>query len=81
MEASVDNDIVDLITARATAKDGAFVTKYEVKMRRRIYDFLNEKGHYCYHEGFRHVNLLDANRLEFQFQANYDRAKRIVKDD
>jgi hypothetical protein len=65
LEASVTDDISDLVTTEIDKDASGLVRRFELKMKRRVYNRLVENGKSSSHQGYRHVDLLDSSRLEY----------------
>lgn len=46
-----------------------------IRLMQRVYEQLQERGHYELHEGFRHINIREVNRLDFENQRFYESLK------
>ncbi len=77
LKASVDDSIPDLITTPTTKDAQGFVTEMSLLMRKNVYEKLVSRGTAGTHEGFRHIELLDANRLSFHDKMNYQQVKAL----
>jgi hypothetical protein len=79
LEAVVDEDFcrkrMELVTTTAERNPNGFVLSMVVSMMQGVYEAVVERGRYEFHEGFRHINLLDANRLDFFDASNYEQLK------
>ena len=71
LEAAIDDAINDRIKTSGTKNDEGNFILYRLLMKRREYESFNERRTYGLHEGFRHVNLIDANNLDFNDKLNY----------
>lgn len=61
----------ELIVTTAQKTPKGIVSSMHISMMQRIYDEIIEKGRYELHEGYRHINLLDATRLDFFYEFLY----------
>lgn len=61
LEASVENEIKKIATSGEKDKEGIFMTKFYIKISPREYQTLKEKRTAGTHDGFRHIELLDAS--------------------
>jgi len=64
LEASVDDEMKDRIKTSGERDEEGFMTWFHIKMNRREYESLKERGTGGTHEGFRHIELLDASNIE-----------------
>lgn len=80
LEVMIDDSIDDLIITDLEKDDSEmFITSYTVKMRSSIYHKFLHRNTYGVHEGFRHVNLRNANCLDgIGEKMNYNNAKASV---
>lgn len=75
LEAAVDNELCKMeLIATTTQKE-----TISISIMRRVYDSLIERGKYELHEGYRHINLQDANRLDFSQEMLYEELKTLSK--
>lgn len=71
LEVMVDNETNDRIkTDCEKDKEGNFLW-YSLKMRQRDYNQFEERRVYGLHEGSRHVNLIDVNKMDFSDGFNF----------
>ena len=79
LECVVDEEIckkrMELIVTTTQRIPNGAVSSMLVSMMQRIYDALIERGRYELHEGYRHINLLDASRLDFSNESFYEDLK------
>lgn len=64
LKASIDDEMEDLIKTSGEKDEEGFMTWFHIKMNRRKYETLKEKRTSGIHEGFRHIELLDASNIE-----------------
>lgn len=64
LEASIDEKIGDRIKISGEKNDKGFFTQFHIKLNQREYETLAERRTWGTHEGFRHIELLDANNVE-----------------
>lgn len=64
LEASVDDEMRDRIKTSGEKDEEGFFTRFHIKLNRREYETLVERRTGGMHEGFRHIELLDASNVE-----------------
>jgi len=64
LEASVDDEIEDRIKTSGEKDEEGFMTWIHIKMNKERYETLIGKRTSGIHDGFRHVELLDASNIE-----------------
>jgi hypothetical protein len=77
LETSIDDKISDEIVTSIKRNETSLVMSLHLQMKLRKYLELKEKGTAGVHEGYRHIELLDANRLSVSDKSNYDQMKRL----
>jgi len=78
LEASVDNKMEDRIKTSGEKDEEGFFTQFHIKLNRREYETLLERRTGGIHEGFRHIELLDAGNIEnldFRDRSSYRQLK------
>jgi len=75
LKASIDDNISDLMTTNTIKNKEGLVTEMSLLMRRNIYEKLKTRKTAGMHEGFRHIELLDANNLMFHNKSSYGQIK------
>ena len=76
LEASINNEIDDRIKTSATVDDSGLKSWFHLEFRLREYAQLVETGSLQIHEGFRHICVFDASRIDelnLLNKANYER--------
>jgi hypothetical protein len=74
LEATINDNIHDLIETSANRDEEEILTWLILKMKTKGYEIFIKNGSYISHEGFRHIYLKDASRsdvLNFSDQINY----------
>ncbi len=71
LEVAIDDMIYDRIKTSGIKNEDEDFTLYCLLMKRREYEIFNEKRAYGLHEGFRHVNFIDVNNMDFGDKFNY----------
>jgi len=64
LEAFVDDEMGDRIKTSGEKNEEGFFTLFHIKISRERYETLVEKRTSGIHDGFRHVELLDASNVE-----------------
>lgn len=64
LESLVDDSIKDLITTSAKTDDQGSILNINLRLKKRVYEKLMKKGFYESHESYRHVNLIDVERMD-----------------
>lgn len=77
--ASVRDDLPERIIISIDRNAESLVSKMHLKMRPNEYHSFRERGSFGVHEGFRHVDLFDANRLEGLDACSYSQLKLYEK--
>jgi len=78
LEASINDEISDRMKTSARKNDEGFMEWLLLEMRSHEYDLLIERGGRELHEGYRHICLLDASKLDdlnFGDRTNYRQLK------
>ncbi len=64
LEAFIDDEMGDIIKTSGEKDEEGFFIMYYIRISRREYETLKERRTGGTHEGFRHIELLDASNIE-----------------
>ncbi|NOQ55429.1 MAG: hypothetical protein GQ477_01340 [Nanohaloarchaea archaeon] len=64
LDASIDNEMRDRIKTSGEKNEEGFFTRFHIKINLERYETLVEKRTSGIHEGFRHIELLDASNMD-----------------
>ncbi len=71
LEVMVDNEINDRIKTDCKRDDDGNFLQYSLRVRQRDYNQFKERRVYGLHEGYRHVNLIDINKMDSFDESNF----------
>lgn len=84
LEASLNDTIcrakMEPIATEIQRVDGGHITSIQVFIKKDVYVRLIERGTYELHQGYRHISLLDTQRLDFNDQLLYEQLKDAVEN-
>ena len=76
LETVVDEELckkkMELIVTTIQKYQNGAISSMIVSIMQRVYDDLIKRGKYQLHEGYRHINFLDADRLNFSDKFLYN---------
>lgn len=75
LEVSIDDKISEKIDIFVKKDADGFITLFHLMIKTREYSRLKERRTAGSHQGYRHIELLDSNRLNSTDQPNYRQLK------
>lgn len=81
LEAVIDEVVcrkgMDTIITNVQRNSNGVISSMSISVMQRVYDYLVEMGKYESHEGFRHIHLIDVNRIDFSAELSYRQLKEF----
>ena len=71
-----DKPLVDCIDIKIK-QEGGVINSVEITFQQSNYSTFKERHFYEFHQGYRHVALLDVNALDFNYRFNYMKLKHL----